>query len=374
MNTTDKKNQHYVPKFYLRNFSFQENKKQIGVFNIFNKIYVQRAKLKTQASKNFYYGSDGQVEDSLADIEGDLAEIIRNIILNRTLPIKNSYEHFDLLYFISLTDLRNPVSIEGMKNMLSEMKKRILELDPSANAKKLIPSLSHEQHVYLSLSNIVEIVNNITDLDFKILINKTSVPFITSDFPVVRYNQFLEQQKWSYSKGGYGLIGLQIFIPLNSKLLILLFDSSIYKVGNRRDKTVDLTKQNEIDQLNILQYINCLETIYFNDEAQENYIRNLFEKSQKYQRANTTKSELSYLIDENKKQHELKKQNFMIINKSDCQINLELDCLKIHSGGKSHKLNPTMSQLRKHPENLIRKEEKLNNYLKEFYIAKSRSK
>lgn len=54
---TDKKNQHYIPKFYLRNFSYDGNKNQIGVFNIFNNIYVQQAKLKTQGSKNFFMAS-----------------------------------------------------------------------------------------------------------------------------------------------------------------------------------------------------------------------------------------------------------------------------------------------------------------------------
>ena len=38
---TDKKNQHYVPKFYLRNFSFEDNKKQIGLFNLENEFYSQ---------------------------------------------------------------------------------------------------------------------------------------------------------------------------------------------------------------------------------------------------------------------------------------------------------------------------------------------
>jgi len=70
---TDKKNQHYVPKFYLRNFSFQNNKKQIGVFNIENEFYFLKAKLKTQGSKNFFYGSDGVIEDSLSLIEGELS-------------------------------------------------------------------------------------------------------------------------------------------------------------------------------------------------------------------------------------------------------------------------------------------------------------
>jgi hypothetical protein len=45
---TEKKNQHYIPKFYLRNFSYENNGKQIGVYNILNEIFVSKGKLKTQ--------------------------------------------------------------------------------------------------------------------------------------------------------------------------------------------------------------------------------------------------------------------------------------------------------------------------------------
>ncbi|MDA3844285.1 MAG: DUF4238 domain-containing protein, partial [Candidatus Kapabacteria bacterium] len=59
---TEKKNQHYIPKFYLRNFSYQRNNKQIGVYTLKNNLFIQTGKLKKQASKNFFYGSDGEVE------------------------------------------------------------------------------------------------------------------------------------------------------------------------------------------------------------------------------------------------------------------------------------------------------------------------
>lgn len=348
---TEKKNQHYIPKFYLRNFSFEHNKKQIGVFNIFNECYIQKAKLKTQGSKNFFYGYDGKIEDRLAEIEGTLSQSIREIISTYILPNKNTNKHFDLLEFVSLTDSRNPVQIEKMKQGFVEMEKRILELDSTADVKKLVPQVSHDEHIKLSLSLTLEMVNVTRDLDYKLLVNDTEYPFITSDFPVVKYNLFLEQKRWEYSKTGYGLIGLKIFIPITPKLVIVFFDSGIYKFGNKKDKTIMVNKKEDIKQLNILQFVNCFGTIFFNENITETYIRSIFSESKKYQRANITKSELGYIVSENddasKKPQE--KQNLLILNASDCEIGLNLSFLKIHTKGKCYQLNSTMSQLRKHP-------------------------
>lgn len=362
---TNKKNQHYVPKFYLRNFSFLGNNKQIGVYNLNNKKYISQAKLKTQGSKRFFYGHDGKIEDDLADIEGFLSKTINNIIRTRDLPKKDTQEHTSLLGFVSLTDLRNPVRINEMKNMFKQMEEEILKLDPNADLAKLIPQLDHEEHIELSLSMIKETIENTKDLEYKILINETSYPFITSDFPIVKYNQFLEKKKWRNSKTGYGIVGLQIFIPINNNIIIIFYDSGIYKVGTRRQKVIPITKKEDIDQLNILQFLNCNSTIFFNEKASENYLKNLHNESLKFKKANEPQSELSYIVREEEpgiiKKSE--KENLLILNSSDCEINLNISGIKMHSKGKNHRLNNTMSQLRKHPEKL-RKQEALK---KDFF-------
>jgi len=350
---TEKKNQHYIPKFYLRNFSYHANEKQIGLYNIFNSIFIRQAKLKTQGSKNFFYSKDGQVEDYLSVLEGNFAKIVKNIISNQRLPKKLSDEHFELLSFIIFTDLRNPVRIESMKGMFSDMEKRLIELDENVNVEKFVPKMSHKDTIEMSFSMIPDLILNIADLDYKLLINETKTPFISSDFPVVKYNQYLELKEWQQSKTGFATVGLQIFIPLNHKLVILIFDSSIYKVGNRKQKCVPINQITSVNEINKLQFINCFETIYFDEKISEDYIRNLHEASKKFKRANQSKSELSYIIREGEDYKELisRKQNLMILNSSDCETNLKVEVIKIHSNGQAHKLNSTIS--RKFPSSLL---------------------
>lgn len=347
---TDKKNQHYIPKFYLRNFSYLNNKKQIGVFNILSEFYYPKANLKHQGSKNFFYGVDGVVEDNLSVIEGDLARVIKVILETNQLPKKESDEHIDLLFFVALTDLRNPVRIEGAKMMFQEMAARIRELDEDADTERFVPSMTHEEVIAMSFSGLKDVVTTILDLDYKLLFNKTSKPFISSDFPIVKYNQYLEAKKWSQSKTGYGLTGLQILIPLSSDIALLFFDSDIYKVGDKKQKAYSIIKEEDIDSLNILQFINCFETIFFDEKANENYIRYLYNKSKRFKRANVSRAGLSYLFRDGDNQEEMiksGKKNLIIMNSSDCETNLKIDGVKIHSRGAAHKLHPSAAQLRR---------------------------
>ena len=352
MGNTDKKNQHYIPKFYLRNFSYEGNGKQIGIYNINNKLFVERAKLKTQGSKNFFYGTDGKIEDGLSNIEGELAKIIRNTIDTKSLPQKDTPEHFTLLVFVALTELRNPVRIENTKGMFSKMKSLIEEIHPKVDSKELSPLiLSNEEAINMSLANVVEMSHNIEDLDFKLLLNETNRPFITSDFPVVKYNQFLEQRKWIHGKCGFGVTGLQIFIPLNSRMLLIFFDSGIYKVGDRQQKIYTIKKDKDVDQINNLQFVNCFDTLYFDEYVSEQYIYKLHLQSQRFKRANETTSEVSYLFKDRKDREEVLrtgKKNLVIMGTTDCETKLSIDGIKIHSRGKIQEFHPSMAQLRPH--------------------------
>jgi hypothetical protein len=347
---TEKKNQHYIPKFYLRNFSYQKNKKQIGVLNIYNSLYIQRAKLKTQGSRKFFYGYDGIIEDNLANVEGFLSQAINEIIDKKQVPKKNSERHLELLSFVTLTDLRNPIKVEGFKNQMKEMKKNLLELDPQVDVEIFVPNPTHEEIIQLLLSNSVEMINYISDLEFKLLINNSDKPFISSDFPVVKYNQFLENAKWKLSKSGYGTVGLQIFIPLNSELTIVFFDPGIYKVGDKKKKYLELSNSSDIDAMNTLQFINCFETIYFDEKAYEEYIRKIEANSKKFKRANVTHSSLSHLIKEGENEDEILKgkQNLMVFGSTDCEMKLQISGIKIHDNGKNYKFDSSAAQLRKH--------------------------
>ena len=72
----DKKRQHYVPRFYLKNFSINSEGKAIGIYNVEKCKFIPSGSLKSQAYENYFYGEDekqrGQVNFSY---QGWLAEL-----------------------------------------------------------------------------------------------------------------------------------------------------------------------------------------------------------------------------------------------------------------------------------------------------------
>lgn len=354
---TEKKNQHYVPKFYLRNFSIELNYNQIGLFNIFSELYVEKAKLKTQGCKNYYYGEDGILEDMLSNIEGYLATEIREIIERYELPKKGSSGHENLLYFIALMDLRNPTLIDYIRYSKDLLRQRLLGAHKDTDVNSLVPEISHEEAIGISLSNLGEVVKNLKDLEFKLLVNETKYPFITSDFPIAKYNQFLEKMKFPHGKTGYGNIGLQIFIPISPKLIILFYDAKIYKVGFKKQRNLTIKSTHDIDNLNVLQFLNSYYIVYFNHEVSKKYINEIFNRSKNFKKANIPKSKLAYIVKPGEKP--LKNpsnmdKNLIIIRSTDCEINLDLAGITIHKVGKKKVLSNSVAQVREYSENRMR--------------------
>lgn len=347
---TEKKNQHYIPKFYLRNFSINGKGKQIGIFNVHNDFFFPMAPLKTQGSKNFFYGYDGVVEDRLSNIEGFLSSVIRGILTNKILPQKNSTEYIDLLAFVGLTHLRNPVIIENIKNSTAIMKERILEIDSKSDVENIIPLVSHDEAIDVAISNLRLIIENIRDLNVKLLINKSRVPFITSDFPIVRYNQFLEERKWMHGKTGFGNTGLQIYIPLDNEIALFFYDSEVYKVGFNKWNYFEITNVSDINQLNTLQILYCLDTVFFNEFTSEFYIRTLFENSKKFKRANKQKSSVHKFY-----KTEGETSQLVIIGTTNSDIKLKIAGINKNSRANGIKLHPSIAQLRKGPSEIWKK-------------------
>lgn len=67
------KRQHFLPKFYLKNFAIDEEKKAISLFNHRTVKYIPRATIKGQAYDDYLYGNDGVVEKDLQSFEGAAA-------------------------------------------------------------------------------------------------------------------------------------------------------------------------------------------------------------------------------------------------------------------------------------------------------------
>lgn len=341
---SDKRKQHYIPKFYLRNFSINGNGKQIGVFNSGTSVFIPGAKLKTQGCSPFFYGKDGKIENVLADIESEAAPLLMEIINTKNVPRHGSDEFFRTLYFVTLMDLRNPTESTGilesgekLRETLHEMSAGRIEIEPGKMMNK-------EEAIKIALSHVNMCYEACVDLKLKLLINNTSVPFLTSDNPVVKYNQFLEQKKWNGGMTGYGLVGLQIFWPLNPNLILLFYDMATYKIGNKRDNTLLIENSQEVDQINLLQMLNCDSLLFFNQNVAKAYLEKLSSTSARFTKANRPVSEIFPLIiktPEGQRQEKVIRKG-----ETDCKVGLKISNINFSKKGKNYQFTDRAAQLR----------------------------
>jgi len=282
--------QHFVPQFFQRFFSFENNGKTIGMFETTRNVFKSHVKISSHLGRKHFYGRDGQLEEWLAKLESHSAPIFREMWEGEKLPIPQSPNHSKMLHFLIILDLRNPIHFKILKNFeqrLPNTKSKISEGNVSTD---MIPGLQEQQSDKGKLNSLKSaelLVPDLLNLKYKLIKNKTSNPFIISDNPLVMYNQFLEKRNWKFgSQRDFGLKGLQLFLPLNDSYMLAVYDSDIYKLGNKKEHIVLIDDKKSIDQLNLLQFLNSESTVNFNHKASEHYIRTLQEKSKKYKKAN----------------------------------------------------------------------------------------
>jgi hypothetical protein len=219
---------------------------------------------------------DGMLEDSLSKLEGEMAQTISKIMKTICLPAHSSRDHRMLLYFAVTTEIRNPVFTQKLQEMTESMGEMIkLHVDFPEKYRTPEYRFGLKDPILCSFLNYRKHVVILSDLHCKLLRNQTQLSFITSDNPVIQYNQFLEQKTEEKSITGFAMKGLQVFVPISSLLMLMLYDSQVYYVGSRKRKIVDITEPKEISQLNVLQFMNCCANVYGNEYLSETYVQKL---------------------------------------------------------------------------------------------------
>jgi hypothetical protein len=275
----EKKNQHFVPKLYLKQFSINSDNNQVGLFYLGKELFKKAVPLKSQAKEDFFYGEDGTLEEALSKLEGEAAPFFKNIIATNSLPQKNEAGYLSFFTFCIVMANRTKDAVEQVKELSDKMIREIMSYDEKFKDKiadlRIYPKNPAAMAVEATLSRLPLAF----DLKVKLLINKTTTKFITSDHPVIRYNQFLEQRKHPGGNVGIATKGLEIFFPISANHMLCFYDEQVYKIGFKSKDIIELINPTDIDKLNYLQILNCFDHLYFNHEVSEWYIRQLYNKA-----------------------------------------------------------------------------------------------
>lgn len=284
-----KKNQHYVSQFYLRYFSL--NKKTTCLFNLKKELFIENAPIKDQCSKNFFYGRSDAFEDSLADLEQNVARTIKKLINSRKLNCIDDVEYRDLLSFTGFQYSKTDATrkrIDAIQNTLFNEVFLPRELHPKFIKSKEFRELGMtEEELYKTKFKIEDEAGFaqalimgayssilISDLTPLLILNYTDNEFITSDSPVILHNLFFNKKM----NGGRGFAskGIIIFYPLSPSILFFLFDPMIFTTSFKGN-FLNLSNTKDIDNLNLFQMLYCNQNVYFRSKGMKLYVKNLNE-------------------------------------------------------------------------------------------------
>lgn len=315
----EKKKQHYVPVSYLKKFSNNLDEKSIGLLLKNSGKFIPNSNLINQANEKYFYTKETEFEDILSKAESSLSIITNKINITLTLPVKGSEEFTKLIDATLLQLFRTKKMVNINNEQYDKMVKEKLEtfIKSPKNTAKISKEMLDTVRIIDSnqaLSNIkiaYEHLPSIFDLEYKLVINNSNTPFLTSDDPVVCYNQFLERKSYKYSGTALKSIGLQIFYPLNPKLLLIFYDPNVYKIDSKMKNEFLTSDSSIIEKFNLLQIINAEEAVYFNEKNSIDYLNRLLGKAMKYFGQKNTKVERT--------------TDFNIYSKNDIRIKLKLD-------------------------------------------------
>lgn len=274
----DNKNQHFVPKFYLRNFS--DNGKQISVFHLDTEKFIPASPIKHEASEDYFYGKGQTIDEDLQVLETKASILVAGLLSGGDLPKPESEDHFRLLQFVSSLRFRTEYARTAHNERIHESIvtdiTRRMGVDPELfNGVQIFD----ENAAQISVQNALLTTPVLADLRYVLLRNKTNVPLIASDNPCVLYNQFLEARRPNENNTGLVSKGLQMFCPLSPDSFILFYDGSSYRVGQGYESVIDIVRANDVEQLNLLQLVSAQTKLYFGSAIDEHYIRSFSTKN-----------------------------------------------------------------------------------------------
>ena len=279
-----KKKQHFVPQFYLKNYSFQNDSRSIGICALDSGRYIQRGNLRNQAYSDYFYGENAVLENAFALLEGSVSSILSQIISDRKIPPRESREYFHLLTFIISLSQRTRYAADAVNEMANQMLKIAYKDDSRINKYFDKFNIVTKDAPNLALSALDRSLLVSLDLGYKILINDTSHMFITSDNPVIKHNHYLRRIDPIKSYIGFANKGLQIILSLNPVTCLIFYDQDVYGVGNKKESIITVSNHEDVDEINRFIRISADKVLYFDHNVNETYIRKIINDSKGFRR------------------------------------------------------------------------------------------
>ncbi len=331
-----KQKHHFLPKFFFRLF---EEEGHIEVYDIIEKRFHPGSCKDLGFIRNFY--EYPAIEKEFSDIDKASSDALWKLVDNKKFSMLTVAEKVNILRFLVFQHMRTPKAKDKYEKFFKFITNELIRDLFRKNIGKMpfvtkewvetgaMPTI--EGPIFLTiLSNTL--INGhfyIADLVPVILINKTDKDFIFSDDPVIFYNSFfnyVEDLDMTYLFSP----GLQIFSPLDSKTMLMLYDPKFYNakgisvfndVQGLPTGVINVIQGSDIDSLNALQFLSCEKSIYFIDKNQSTYIEGLHSSLDANAKPKTFGSS-TYIIEDNSSELDKELSEFYIKGNAGYQLHL----------------------------------------------------
>ena len=202
------------------------------------------------------------IENKLAEHEGRWNDIISSIINTERLP-DTERDLTWLRYFILISSARTLKRGNQTNNDYTTLIKKVLEVEEpelfkrimNAGEDRLFVKMKYPALPFIKVTQ--QFVPLVIDLKMELLINRSTIDYVTSDNPTVFYNQLFQEK--NLSRGfGWGESGIQFIVPISPRIAICMYDSEVYDI-----KENILNSNSTINKLNELFLNNADELIVF---------------------------------------------------------------------------------------------------------------
>jgi hypothetical protein len=341
----DNKKHHFVPKFYLKRFAADEG--YINLFVLKTTKKVISANLRNQCYRDYFYGRDPDFEHALGGIEGEAASIFNRIAETNALP-DNLDERLILLIFVLMQSARTAHAADQLNEMSDKLFKEIYRDHASLEGIDLdLVNIWMAEPARYALTIATQHYPVLVDLEVRLLVNNTGEGFITSDNPVILYNQFMSFRR-ATSNTGYASKGLQIFFPVDAQRALLFFDPKVYSVKGEMGDLLSVHDVRDVYAMNTLQMCSAGSNVYFHDKHQN--IEAIYRKAKPF--IQTEKVKVRSFTE---KQTENHKTSIVMTSSLEVRTNIDLSFMRIRTSAK--KWRETFKRTALQPAGVMRNEE-----------------
>ena len=261
------KNQHFVPRCYLKAFTHGGENLAINLLNLHRQRAISAAPVKNQCSGDYFYGQDHRLETAIQSVEGGYAATVARIHASgyRLTDADRTVLRTFMLFQHMRTEAASRRSVEmfaGMEHTIGT---------PLPNFK---PSI--KEAVQIAMRTFAEEMHLFEDLKVCLVRNRTSRPFVTSDDPAVIANRWhKEDPRVRHKSPGLIACGTSVFLPLSPRTMCVAYDGDVYSMPHQSGWT-EVRRESDVNAFNELQFLNASANVYFRDWSDSDWVHSSF--------------------------------------------------------------------------------------------------